>query len=52
MMVKVLPVPVAPSRTWCLAPFADTLDQLLDGLRLVAGGLEGCDELELRHAPR
>ncbi len=34
-----------------LGPLADPLDQPLDGLRLVAGGLEGCDELEVRHAP-
>ena len=40
-MVKVLPVPVAPSSTWSLVAFLDAIHQLADGFRLVAGGFEG-----------
>ena len=39
-MVKVLPDPVTPSRTWSLRPFFNPLDELLDGLGLVARRLE------------
>ena len=45
-IVKVLPVPVAPSRTWCLLAVLDTLHKLVDGFRLVAGGLEGSVKFE------
>ena len=50
--VKVLPVPVAPSSAWNALAVAEALDELLDGLRLVAGRLELADELELGgHGP-
>ena len=45
-MVKVLPEPVTPISTWCLLPALQPVDQGRDGLRLIAGGLEGGDELE------
>ena len=39
-MVKVLPDPVTPSSVWKARPSLDALDQLVDRLRLVAGGRE------------
>ena len=38
-MVKVLPMPVTPSSVWCAKPVVQALDELLDRLRLIAGGL-------------
>jgi hypothetical protein len=40
-IVKVLPVPVAPSNTWCLNPWLDAFDKGINCFRLVAGWLEG-----------
>ena len=39
-IVNVLPEPVTPISTWCCFALAQPLDQRLDGLRLIAGGLE------------
>ena len=47
---RLLPVPVAPRRTWCFWP-RDASHEPLDGLRLVARGLEGRHQLEVRHPP-
>ena len=38
--MKVLPVPVAPRSTWLRSPASIPGDELGDGGRLVAGGLE------------
>ena len=46
--VKVLPVPVAPSSVWTGRPWSEPVDELVDGLRLVAGRLEIADQLKLR----
>ena len=51
-IVNVLPVPVAPSSTWWRRPRDEAVGQALDGLGLVAGGLEGGDESEVGHALR
>ena len=45
-IVKVLPVPVAPSMVWRAQALLEAADELLDGAGLVAGGLEVGDELE------
>ena len=45
-MVKVLPEPVTPISTCCCLPACKPGHQRLDGLRLIAGGLKGTDELE------
>ena len=45
-IVKVLPEPVTPIKHLVLFPLAQPFDQGLDGLGLIAGGLEGGDELE------
>ncbi len=39
-IVNVLPEPVTPISTCCLPALAQPLDQRLDRLRLIAGGLE------------
>ena len=49
-IVSVLPVPVAPSSVWWWRPRAEPVGQPLDRLRLVAGGLEVGDEIEVGHA--
>ena len=46
---NVLPVPVAPSRTWCLTPLEQPLGQAIDGLGLVTGRLEVGDQFEVGH---
>ena len=45
-IVKVLPEPVTPISTWCFFAAAQPFGQGLDGLGLIAGGLEGGNELE------
>ena len=45
-MVKVLPVPVAPSSTWSRVALADAFYQLRDRFGLVAHGLIGRLEIE------
>ena len=44
-IVYVLPEPVTPSSVWNARPSLEALDELVDRLRLVAGGLERLDEL-------
>ncbi len=46
-IVNVLPEPVTPISTWCFWPALQSADERLDGLRLIAGGLERAGELEL-----
>ena len=45
-MVKVLPEPVTPRRTWSRRSGADAFDQFTDRLGLIARGLEVRDQLE------
>ena len=45
-IVKVLPEPVTPIKHLVMFSAAQPLGQSLDGLRLIAGGLEGGFELE------
>ena len=44
-IVYVLPEPVTPSSVWNDKPVVQALDELVDRLRLVAGGLERLMEL-------
>ena len=46
-MVKVLPEPVTPSRTWCFSPAARPSIEFVDGAGLVALGLVGGDQLKV-----
>ncbi len=48
-MVKVLPVPVAPSRVWKRSPLFQAVDKFGDGLGLVAHRLEVGLEFKFRH---
>ena len=46
-IVNVLPLPVMPSSVWARSPASDPLDELLDGLGLVALGREVAADPEL-----